>query len=307
MNLNCKSNLDFDFLYNLIKIDENEKLKQKLKSLLTEDIVQNNPQTSWCCTNSCEAIIWVNNTALAKKSTGYFKNTDIYKVLHCGASKNLIYKSELKSLELKSKRVKIGNEKTSCNKPNNVVLNTTLTIVPERQISKTFSNPPRLKINCTFCQNEICFNCSKLWHDPINCEYLAKWELKCTDESETLNWMQLNTRNCPKCQVNIEKNDGCNHMTCRNKSCNYEFCWLCLGEWKLHGSSYFKCDKMEREEKENKISKKIEKIEREKQQAIYSKYVHCLGRFSGHEKSLKFENILKDKIEDKRKQFIETL
>jgi hypothetical protein len=23
-------------------------------------------------------------------------------------------------------------------------------------------------------------------------------------------------------------------MTCRNKSCGYEFCWLCLGDYKNH-------------------------------------------------------------------------
>lgn len=30
---------------------------------------------------------------------------------------------------------------------------------------------------------------------------------------------------CPKCGVPIEKNDGCNHMSC--PQCNHYWCWVC--------------------------------------------------------------------------------
>merc|ERR1712072_1092761 len=37
-----------------------------------------------------------------------------------------------------------------------------------------------------------------------------------------------NTKKCPKCKVSILKNEGCNHMECRQ--CNHHFCWTCGGK-----------------------------------------------------------------------------
>lgn len=42
---------------------------------------------------------------------------------------------------------------------------------------------------------------------------------------------------CPKCHATIEKDGGCNHMVC--KRCRFDFCWVCLGPWEPHGSSWY--------------------------------------------------------------------
>lgn len=69
----------------------------------------------------------------------------------------------------------------------------------------------------------------------------------------------LVTQRCPMCRENIEKNNGCIHMTC---ICKYEFCWICLKIWRGH-TNYYACsdvsrDDHERQLKEEQAKKKLD-------------------------------------------------
>lgn len=67
---------------------------------------------------------------------------------------------------------------------------------------------------CT-CGHIFCFECGENWHDAVQCRLLRKWIKKCDDDSETSNWIAANTKECPKCNITIEKDGGCNHMVSR--------------------------------------------------------------------------------------------
>eukprot|EP00122_Pirum_gemmata_P005883 Pgem_evm1s5371 len=66
-------------------------------------------------------------------------------------------------------------------------------------------------VTCT-CGHVYCFNCGEDDHRPLTCPIIKRWLKKCADDSETANWISANTKECPKCQVTVEKSGGCNHM-----------------------------------------------------------------------------------------------
>jgi len=87
-------------------------------------------------------------------------------------------------------------------------------------------------ITC-ICSYEYCFQCHNVNHLPSSCQDYQNWQNNVELSIDNNTWLVANTKKCPKCFTNIEKNEGCNHMTCKN--CNYHFCWLCLSDWNIHG------------------------------------------------------------------------
>lgn len=71
---------------------------------------------------------------------------------------------------------------------------------------------------CTKCR------CLLSNHSSLNCSNFVKLMLEEIPESKR--WM---FKQCPRCNIIIEKNEGCNHMTCT--VCQYEFCWICLEKY----------------------------------------------------------------------------
>jgi len=148
---------------------------------------------------------------------------------------------------------------------------------------------------CCPHNHRFCFQCNQDDHRPCGCEDLKLWLIKCKDDSETYNWLMSNTKACPKCNTSIEKNGGCNHMTCKKPDCKYEFCWICQGPWKDHSGSYYACNKYDPEKDKEKGSK-------ESAHAALSRYLHYYTRYTNHDQSLKMEADAKLKMEAKVKE-----
>lgn len=149
-----------------------------------------------------------------------------------------------------------------------------------------------IPVRCS-CGHFFCFQCLQAAHEPIRCEMLAHWLKKCADDSETANWIAANTKECPKCHSTIEKNGGCNHITCRQAKCMYEFCWLCLGPWEPHGSSWYNCNRFD--EKDAKDARDAQDHSRHSLQ----RYLFYYNRYANHEQSKKLEKKLEAMVDRK--------
>eukprot|EP01107_Rhizomastix_libera_P014561 TRINITY_DN471_c0_g2_i2.p1 TRINITY_DN471_c0_g2~~TRINITY_DN471_c0_g2_i2.p1 ORF type:complete len:377 (+),score=95.05 TRINITY_DN471_c0_g2_i2:409-1539(+) len=96
--------------------------------------------------------------------------------------------------------------------------------------------PGMTMARCPTCKFAFCVNCKEGWHDDFTCQQYQQWKVENSQsEKRFQEWKNLHTKQCPHCHVPIEKNQGCNHMTCR--SCHHEFCWLCLGDYD-HGNHF---------------------------------------------------------------------
>jgi hypothetical protein len=110
--------------------------------------------------------------------------------------------------------------------------------------------------------HRFCFACGeKGIHWPVQCERLEQWRKTIQERVQQVEgespgddyndiaqklWIKANTRPCPKCTCPIQKDEGCNHMTCSNPHCKHEFCWVCRNDWKLHNTEtggFFRCNR----------------------------------------------------------------
>uniref|UniRef100_A0A7S1VX50 RBR-type E3 ubiquitin transferase n=1 Tax=Ditylum brightwellii TaxID=49249 RepID=A0A7S1VX50_9STRA len=136
---------------------------------------------------------------------------------------------------------------------------------------------------CDDCGTCFCLKCGEEPHAPVTCRDLVKWNEKCRNESETANWILANTKPCPKCSSRIEKNQGCNHMSCQQ--CKHEFCWICMGDWNDHGANtggYYKCNKYDSDNNDEDQSDAA-RAKRE-----LDRYLHYYKRYHAHSEAQKF-------------------
>ncbi|KAK2971050.1 hypothetical protein RJ640_017202, partial [Escallonia rubra] len=123
------------------------------------------------------------------------------------------------------------------------------------------------EVECA-CGLQFCFSCSSQPHSPCSCLMWNLWAKKCKDESETVNWITVNTKFCPKCQKPVEKN-GLQHT------------WNGIAG---HTCGRFKEDAVQ------KTDRAIKDLAR---------YVHYHNRHKAHTDSFKAEVSLKEKIQEK--------
>ena len=85
------------------------------------------------------------------------------------------------------------------------------------------------------CKNghKYCFECLRPEHGKSTCENVL--------EKDFLLWKKDKVvKKCPNCKIYIEKNEGCNHMTCA--TCKYQWCWLCEGKYEYGHYKTGKCN-----------------------------------------------------------------
>ena len=102
---------------------------------------------------------------------------------------------------------------------------------PERNCGRVIENRSGNPHATCVCGFEMCFKCGQEWHPGISC--------KKHFEKLHVGWSKdRKIQKCPKCNVRIEKAEGCNHMTC--SLCNYEWCWICGMKYSdIHFESIF--------------------------------------------------------------------
>lgn len=102
---------------------------------------------------------------------------------------------------------------------------------------------------CSKCSWISCFNCNfPEAHYPASCSHMSQWVDDdgyyegMTSEAQSKHLAKLISKHCPSCQAQIEKNEGCLHMTCAK--CNHGFCWRCLKPWRPTHKDYYNCSAM---------------------------------------------------------------
>jgi ariadne-1 len=95
-------------------------------------------------------------------------------------------------------------------------------------------------MKCVYCRLEFCLECHEPSHVPASCSEKQIWETSTGAEIMQQRLFGENVKKCPNCKAIIEKNGGCNHMTC--KACAHEFCWMCGGAWSSHPKTHYHCD-----------------------------------------------------------------
>ncbi|KAF2876945.1 hypothetical protein BDV95DRAFT_465034, partial [Massariosphaeria phaeospora] len=108
------------------------------------------------------------------------------------------------------------------------------------------------RFRCVACKASHCIVHQIPWHKGETC---AEYDYRCAlptpsflvsvvnslhrtdgtrkkaEEEASKKLIKETAKKCPGCKWNIEKNTGCDHMTCKCSKCKHEFCWICLAPY----------------------------------------------------------------------------
>ncbi|TIA23431.1 hypothetical protein D6C80_00615 [Aureobasidium pullulans] len=82
---------------------------------------------------------------------------------------------------------------------------------------------------CRECGHNHCVSCEANWHEGLTCAQYQDTLQRAQEEEESQQEVAKISKPCPKCRVPIQKNNGCDHMTCSR--CAYNFCWICSADY----------------------------------------------------------------------------
>ncbi|PCH44957.1 hypothetical protein WOLCODRAFT_139348 [Wolfiporia cocos MD-104 SS10] len=87
-------------------------------------------------------------------------------------------------------------------------------------------------LQCPSCLVRICAYCNVEYHEGTSCQ-----DREAESDKMFEKWKHgRDVKNCPSCKVTIEREAGCNHMTCTN--CKVHICWACLETFPTSGEVY---------------------------------------------------------------------
>ena len=192
---------------------------------------------------------------------------------------------------------------------------------PKCNLSIRVQNAIPKEIKCK-CGQIFCFSCLEESHFPCDCFMAEEWKnfgekfgkdeyvwVKKETKDEIKFTITQNVKYCPNCKLTIEKNQGCNHMSC---PCGYQFCWNCLENWRGHSYGCHKKIKMEKLpsfstfiKKKNLYIPGKSKNKNKEKLTSFERYMKYFKKWFSHFKNLEISDKIKIKISNLKNELIE--